>query len=230
MESSAKETPNGSSPNSDSLSKAKGSSISDKTVGILKKKAPALSDKELNPEFFLKLETRGSGDLPVEVVVPRRCLNSSNSQNEEELEPNDAASGGRLNHNGNHESNNVQGSGNIKYRNSERGAVGVFNKQQDFDEFARDKWTEQRVLTGKDVKMRGFDVDDRTEINQRDNSSVRAGFPITDGLSEGSFVNNKGNWLAIQRQLSQLERQQAHLMNMLQVRIIKLHLENCLWT
>ncbi|GKC70665.1 hypothetical protein Tco_1116548, partial [Tanacetum coccineum] len=30
---------------------------------------------------------------------------------------------------------------------------------------------------------------------------------------------NKGNWLAIQRQLLQLERQQSHLMNTLQVKL-----------
>lgn len=47
----------------------KASNISDKAAGILKKKAPALTDKELNPEFFQRLETRGSDDLPVEVVT-----------------------------------------------------------------------------------------------------------------------------------------------------------------
>jgi hypothetical protein len=34
---------------------------------------------------------------------------------------------------------------------------------------------------------------------------------------EGPFINNKTNWLAIQRQLTHLERQQTSLMNMLQV-------------
>ncbi|KAF5461078.1 hypothetical protein F2P56_020902 [Juglans regia] len=64
--------------------------------------------------------------------------------------------------------------------------------------------------------MRAFDGDDRIDVNQRESSGNRMGFPKTDGQSEGSFINNKGNWLAIQRQLLQLERQQAHLMNMLQ--------------
>ncbi|KAF8410705.1 hypothetical protein HHK36_003239 [Tetracentron sinense] len=216
MESSVKDTDNGSSPTSDSLSKAKGTSISDKAVGILKKKAPALTDKELNPEFFQKLETRDSDDLPVEVVVPRRCLNSSNSNGDEESEPNDTNSRGRSSRLANHESDDVHGSVNGKYHNIERGAAGGFNKQQTLDDFARDKWAKQRVLRGKDSKIRAIDVDDRIEINQRDSSSVRVGFPRTDGHSEGSFMNNKGNWLTIQRQLSQLERQQAHVMNMLQ--------------
>ncbi|KAG4155368.1 hypothetical protein ERO13_D03G108700v2 [Gossypium hirsutum] len=73
---------------SDSVSEGKGGSIIDKAVVILKKKSPALTDRELNPEFFQKLETRGSDDLPVEVVVPRRYLNSSNLKSEEESDPN----------------------------------------------------------------------------------------------------------------------------------------------
>ncbi|XP_043688311.1 microtubule-associated protein TORTIFOLIA1-like isoform X2 [Telopea speciosissima] len=203
----------------------------DKTVGILKKKAPALTDKELNLEFFQKLETRGSGDLPVEVVVPRRCLNLSNSQDEGELEPTNRDPRDRLNQNVDPETD-LQGSGNIKYRNLDRGAAGQFNKLLDPDEPARDKWNEQRALRGKDLnaigpseqrplrgkdsKAIGFDVDDGNGFNERDDSSARACFAKLEGLSEGSLMNSKGNWLAIQRQLAQLERQQAHLMDMLQ--------------
>ncbi|KAL5804181.1 hypothetical protein ACOSQ3_030981 [Xanthoceras sorbifolium] len=186
-EPSAKDSSNGSSPTSDSLSKGKGGSIPNKAVVILKKKAPVLTDKELNPEFFQKLQTRGSGDL-VEVVVPRRCLNSSNSNNEENLEPNDSDSRGRLNRMGNSQTDDVSESLNGKHRSIDRGAAGV---------------------NGKDLRMRASDM-------ERESSGNRAGFSKTDGQSEGSFINNKGNWLAIQRQLMQLERQQGHLMNMLQ--------------
>lgn len=192
MESLARNSSSGTSPSTDSVPKGKGGSISDKAVVILKKKAPALTDKELNPEFFQKLETRGSGDLPVEVVVPRRCLNSSNLNNEEESEPNDSESRGRSNRMGNSQSNDLHGSFNNKYRNIERG------------------------FAVKDSRTRVFD-DDRVDVNLRESSGNRAGFSKCDGQSEGSFINNKGNWLAIQRQLLQLERQQAHLMNMLQV-------------
>ncbi|XP_058093537.1 microtubule-associated protein TORTIFOLIA1-like [Magnolia sinica] len=217
LESSGKDPSSASSPNADSLSRVKGSSMSDKTVGILKKRAPALSDKELNPEFFQKLETRGSGDLPVEVVVPRRCLHSSHSQGEEESDLNDADSIDNLNNNGAPcgEGNDIHGPVNVNYHSTEKRA-GVYNKMQDLDEYARDKWTEQRIFRGKDPKTRAFDGDDRIDINQRDLSGARAGFSRTDGHSEGSFMNNKGNWLAIQRQLAQLERQQANLMTMLQ--------------
>ncbi|KAJ6417356.1 hypothetical protein OIU84_003133 [Salix udensis] len=149
----------------------------------------ASNDKELNPEFFQKFEKRGSGDLPVEVVVPRRCLNSSNL-NEEESEPNVSESRGRSNRMGNSQSDDVHGALN-KFRTMERG------------------------VAGKDLRTRAFD-DERLDINQRESSGSRAGFSKSDGQSEGSFVNNKGNWLAIQRQLLQLERQQAHVMNMLQ--------------
>ncbi|KAJ0103161.1 hypothetical protein Patl1_04263 [Pistacia atlantica] len=188
LEPLAKGPSNGLSPTSGSLSKGKGGSISDKAVVILKKKAPALTDKVLNPEFFQKLETRGSGDLPVEVVLPRRFQNSSNSNNVEELGPNDLDSRGRPNRIGNM-SDDFSGSLNSKHRSIDRGTAGV---------------------SGKDPKMRASDV-------ERESSGNRAGFSKTDGQSEGSFINNKGNWLAIQRQLMLLERQQGHLMNMLQV-------------
>ncbi|XP_042493928.1 microtubule-associated protein TORTIFOLIA1-like [Macadamia integrifolia] len=171
-----------------------------------------------------------SSTKPVEVVVPRRCLNSSNSHDERELDPTDRNSWDRLNQND--PETDLKGSGNIKYRNLDRGAAGQFNKLQDPDELVRDKWneqralrgkdlnaigpSEQRTLRGKDLKTTGFDVDDRNGFNERDDSSARACFTKLDGLSEGSLMNSKGNWLAIQRQLAQLERQQAHLMDMLQ--------------
>ncbi|KAF2318470.1 hypothetical protein GH714_008024 [Hevea brasiliensis] len=190
-ESLVRDSSSGSSPSMDSVSKSKAGSIPDKAVVILKKKAPALTDKDLNPEFFQKLERRGSGDLPVEVVVPRRCINSSNLNNEEESEPNDSESMGRSNRMGNSQSDDVPGSFNNKNRGIERG------------------------IAGKDSRTRAFD-DDRLDVNHRESSGSRAGFSKSDGHSEGTFMNSKGNWLAIQRQLLQLERQQAHLMNMLQ--------------
>ena len=135
--------------------------------------------------------------------------------NEEDSELNDTESKGRANRTGNIQHDDFHGSSNSKYRNIERGASAPYSKR-DLDDLARDKWPEERV-NGKDTRMRALDGDDRIDINQRDSSGNRVGFSKTDGQSEGSFINNKGNWLAIQRQLLQLERQQAHLMNMLQV-------------
>ncbi|XP_073122244.1 microtubule-associated protein TORTIFOLIA1 isoform X2 [Henckelia pumila] len=149
--------------------------ISDKTVGILKKKAPALTDKELNPEFFQNLETRGSGELPVEVIVSRRCIKASNSQIEEESESYDTDL------NGNARLNLQAGEIRGKYGSMERGIVGE----------------------------RG------NSSNQRESPNIYPDFSRNPGQSEG-FMSTKGNWLVIQRQLLQLERQQAHLMNMLQ--------------
>ncbi|KAJ8763682.1 hypothetical protein K2173_003154 [Erythroxylum novogranatense] len=184
----AKDLSSGSSPTKDSVPKSKGGSIPEKAVVILKKKAPALSDKELNPEFFQKFETRSSGDLPVEVIVPRKCLNSSNVNNEEESEPNDSESRRRSNRFGNIQTDDLRGSFN-KYRNIERGAAG------------------------KDSRTKTLE-DDGIDVHHRESSHT--GFPKSDGQSDGPLINNKGSWLAIQRQLLQLERQQRHLMNMLQ--------------
>ena len=194
--------------------KAKAASISEKAVVILKKKPPVLSDKELNPEFFQKLERRGSDDLPVEVVVPRRGLNSSNSNNEEESEANAKDSKERINSVGNIP-NDDHGSSSNKYRIFERGNDGN-SKQRNYDDFGHDRFSERRVNT-KELRTKAYDTDGRTENDQRDGSANAAGFSKTDGQSEVPFSNNRANWLAIQRQLLQLERQQVHLMNMLQV-------------
>lgn len=203
-----------SSSNMDLTAKARAAGISEKAVVILKKKAPALSDKELNPEFFQKLERRGSDDLPVEVVVPRRGLNSSNSNNEEEPEANAKDSKERRNSVGNIPNDDFHGSSSNKYRMFERGNDGN-SKQRNYDDFGHDRYNERRV-NAKDLRTKAYDTDDRTENDQRDGSANLAGFSKTDGQSEVPFSNNRGNWLVIQRQLLQLERQQAHLMNMLQ--------------
>ncbi|GLT83521.1 hypothetical protein SLE2022_018070 [Rubroshorea leprosula] len=200
---SAKNASDGSSPTSDAASKGKSGSIPDNAVVILKKKAPALTDKELNPEFFQKLETRDSGDLPVEVVVPRRYLNSSNSKKEEESQTNDSDSRRRSNGIGSNQSEDLQGSLSSRYHNRERESAGL-----------QDKWPEGKA-NGKDPRIRAVD-DDRVDVNQRESSGNRLGFSKMDGQSEASFISNKGNWLAIQRQLLHLERQQVHLTNMLQ--------------
>ncbi|XVE80350.1 hypothetical protein DITRI_Ditri14bG0132700 [Diplodiscus trichospermus] len=201
---SAKDSANYLSPTSDTVSKGKGGSIPDKAVVILKKKAPALTDKVLNPEFFQKLETRGSGDLPVEVVVPRRYLVSSNSKSEGELEQNIPDTRRRSYSMGNSQADDFHASSTSKNRNIERGAAGV-----------QDKWPEEKI-NGKELRAGAFDAHDGIDVNGREPSGNRLAFSKMDGQSEGSFISNKGNSLAIQRQLLQLERQQAHLMNMLQ--------------
>lgn len=194
----------------DLTSKAKATSISEteKAVVILKKKAPVLNDKVLNPEFFQKLERRGSDDLPVEVVVPRRCLNSSSSNNEEESEATAKDSNERTNSLGNPPNDNN------KYHVSERGIDGN-SRQRNCDDFAHDRYSERR-MNAKELRTKANDTNERTENDQREGSTNHAGFSRTDGQSEVPFSNNRGNWLAIQRQLTQLERQQVHLMNMLQ--------------
>ncbi|KAL7598203.1 hypothetical protein Lser_V15G20995 [Lactuca serriola] len=119
----------------------KSQNVAEKTTGT-KKKPPPLSDKELNPEFFQRLETRVSGE--VEVVLPRRLLKSSNTQNEEE---------------------------------------------PDINAGSKSKSEEEPV-----------------------NLQKQGGDPC----SRKRELESKGNLLGIQRQLLQLERQQAYIMNMLQ--------------
>lgn len=207
-----------SSSNTDSTAKAKAAGISEKAVVILKKKAPVLTDKVLNPEFFQKLERRGSDDLPVEVVVPRRGLNSSSSNNEEESEASAKDSNERINSVGNIPNDGFNGSVNNKYHVLERGNDGN-PRQRNYDDFSHDRYFEKR-MNAKELRTKAKDTNDRTENDQRDGSANLAGYSKTDGQSEVPFSNNRGNWLAIQRQLTQLERQQVHLMNMLQVCLV----------
>lgn len=141
------------SSNSDSISKA---------VLFLRKKAPRLTGKDLNPEFFQKLEKGDSGDMPVEVILPSRQKNSSNSNTEDESDANASVSRSR-----------PKGLCRI---------AGAHPKQRHFGDFAR-----------------AFEADE-TEVIQAEASS-----------------ESRGDWPPLQRQLLHLERQQTHIMNMLQV-------------
>ncbi|CAJ2639698.1 unnamed protein product [Trifolium pratense] len=196
---SVKDLPTSSS-NTDSNSKAKAASNSEKAVVILKKKPPVLNDKVLNPEFFQNLEKRGSDDLPVEVVVPRRCLNSSSSNNEEESEASAKDLSERTNPVGNVPNDGFHRASNNKYHGLEKGNDGS-SRQRNYEDFAHERYSERR-MNSKELRTKANDTNE--------------GFSRADGQSEVPLSNNRGNLLAIQRQLTQLERQQVHLMNMLQ--------------
>jgi hypothetical protein len=197
---SVKDLPTSSS-NTDSNSKAKAASNSEKAVVILKKKPPVLNDKVLNPEFFQNLEKRGSDDLPVEVVVPRRCLNSSSSNNEEESDASAKDLSERTNPVGNVPNDGFHRAVNNKYHGLEKGNDGN-SRQRNYEDFAHERYSERR-MNSKELRTKANDTNE--------------GFSRADGQSEVPLSNNRGNLLAIQRQLTQLERQQVHLMNMLQV-------------
>ncbi|KAK9155759.1 hypothetical protein Sjap_003239 [Stephania japonica] len=173
--------------------KTMGNGTLDKAVGTLKKKAPGLINKELNLEFFKKHETNISGDLPVEVVVPRKFRNSFNIQSDEESKVNETSSGSRSSGDGISES----------YDGHE-----MLSKQDS-------NGATQEPYSGKHSNSRLL-VNAVDDCEQRDLASAQNGFSRINDHVEGSLSNPKGNYLAIQRQLSQLERQQVHLMNMLQ--------------
>ena len=181
-----------SSPDSPS-NNAKGSSIAEKAAVLLKKR-PTLTDRELNPEFFQKLETRKTDGLAVEVVVPRKTLQSHLRSEEEPEEDGDHVGPANSNGSAEDEANLTQMHASSNFQN------------------IRNKWANQRGNRNKDAKSRTSDVEDRVEPSTKDSTAATMNIP-----GEGPFINNKTNWLAIQRQLSHLERQQTSLMNMLQV-------------
>ncbi|KAF3530697.1 hypothetical protein DY000_02038526 [Brassica cretica] len=158
---------------------------------MLKKKAPALSDKDFNPEFFQRLERRQS----VEVVVPRRCKN----EDEEELGPDDLNAMGSSNRFKNIQSND-HGFPDSKFHNLESGSDKLVKGSSDGN-----------------ISQAGTSADDKAGgVNGKQTAGNHAAIIDTDNHSDGSFTSNRGNWSAIQRQLLQLERQQTNLMNMLQ--------------
>ncbi|XP_020589545.1 TORTIFOLIA1-like protein 1 [Phalaenopsis equestris] len=181
---------------SSSDSSRKGPTLPENTADLLKIKAPSLKDKELNPEFFQKLESRISDDVPVEVVVPRKYPQISHSKDEEEKGAADGDPKGAFVHvvdagcefNQNFDQYH-------RYNTSER-RLGPHGRQQISDFVARDKRAEQ--------------------LRPRDSSAGRSSISRVDVLVESSLLNNKVNWLGIQKQLSHLERQQVLLMKMLQ--------------
>nr|CAD1841047.1 unnamed protein product [Ananas comosus var. bracteatus] len=123
-------------PSPNSSPQGQGSCIREKGAMLLKKKAPSLRFKGLNPEFFRRLEERAKDELSDDVVLPCK-------------KPVDCPS-------------------------------HKMKKNQ--------KW--KMVI----LMIQGSE----------------------GNIDEVSFVSNGANWSTIQRQLSQLERQQANLMNMLQ--------------
>lgn len=99
----------------------------------------------------------------------------------------------------------------LEITNADR-RVEAYNRTHVDEDGARDRWLEQRSFRGKE---RAMDCNDKVENIQRDLSNSRIGYSRGDGQTDNSI--GKGNWLGIQRQLMQLERQQASIMNMLQV-------------
>ncbi|XP_010545212.1 PREDICTED: microtubule-associated protein TORTIFOLIA1 isoform X1 [Tarenaya hassleriana] len=193
-----KEAPDGSILNLDSSCKGKGG-IPEKAVVMLKKKAPALSDKELNPEFFQRLERRGSGDLPVEVVVPRGNKNVSNMNTTEESGHND-----------------VDMRSSNHFKDVKVGDHGFPNSKFPSFETTSNKQAERRFDGMESRTGTAGEAIAKDSMNQKDTSTNHTTVSDIDSQSEGSLGNNRGNWSAIQRQLLQLERQQANLMNMVQ--------------
>jgi hypothetical protein len=195
MQNSGKTEPfSDSSPDSSSNEKAAGGSIAEKAAVLLKKRSMFV-DRGLNPEFFQKLETRSGDDLPVEVVFPRRTLRSHLRNKDESEEDGDPV-----------------GPANSS-RSADDANLTQMRASSNFQNI-RDKWAGQRGSRNREAKRKPLDVEDRGEDSAKDSAAATVNSP-----GEGPSINNKMNWLAIQRQLAQLERQQTSLMNMLQVSV-----------
>ncbi|KAG0472483.1 hypothetical protein HPP92_017029 [Vanilla planifolia] len=133
---SLKDSSTDSSPTcSESHIKGKGTNLPEDAAILLKKKAPSLLDKEINAEFFQKLEARSSGDVPVEVMLPRRCPHSSPLKAEKEQDPINGDSNGASDHNVGAccEFNENHGLSILSYDNTAERTVGTHGRKQNLD-------------------------------------------------------------------------------------------------
>lgn len=206
-----------------SLSNTQDGNMPDKTVGLLKKRAPALTDKELNADFFQKLEKKGSNDWQVEVAVPRGRPPGAQSDHEEQAEDNVMNYKERSSRAVSGTSNGVWQSSSAASREGENlDVVGIqrtgatYNGLDTRDNLSQDQWMERKVMRNRESNARNMESDDWGDLDQRDTGGTRTSFLRSENYSDTQFTNGKGNWLVIQRQLLQMERQQANLMEMLQ--------------
>jgi len=206
----------------------------DKPVSNFKKRVSTLSDKKLNPEFFQKLDARGSYDWQVEVSVPHGHP-PVQIQHEEEMEDTnmslqDTSSNIRL------ASSQLNGSEqfspaatreveNLDLIDNGQRSEDTYDRTEITDNFLQDQFMGYDGLWNKKPKERMPEKEELDDHNQRDMrvaiQSWDAGGPRTSSASSGSSCDDQGrsdkdHWHAIQRQLSQYEQQQASLMKIVQ--------------
>lgn len=209
----------------------------DKPGNTLKKRV--LSDKKINPEFFQKLVARGSDDWQVEVAVPHGCP-PVQTQHEEEIEDinmnlQDTSSSNTVTSselNGSEQSSPAatRQVENIDLIDNSQRSKNTYDRTEITDSFLQDKLKEDGDLWNKKPQEIMPEKEERDDHNQRDMPVAiqpwDSGGPRIISASSGSSDNDQGKsnkdyWHVIKRQLSQLEQQQASLMEMLKELIQK---------
>eukprot|EP00249_Psilotum_nudum_P014118 c24677_g1_i1 orf=128-3100(+) len=231
--------PNGFEYIVDSGSKQHSKLTTDK-CGPLKKRIPVLTDRKPNPDFFQKLEMRGTEDWQVEVAIPRSCPQfTSTLRNKEHRGIDDAdfeellgvkeQKGGERGNGLAHLSSVKDGGTNSQSGQPKPGRL--FGETDDTLD-AANSMIDMTVLNGNlpiishgDMKLKAKQAATRSWLGatlqqkDADNLSFEAGGHGTSSLSIGSYGDageNKANWLFVRRQLSDLEHQQSNILEMLQ--------------
>lgn len=206
-------------------------SMPDKRAGLLKKRAPALSDKKPNPDFFRKLEgVRDSMDWQIEVAVPRDppqednpkavatssqhlvyCGNRSETKQGSVSLGSAYASGGMLTpdeSNGTDLHYNQEEGGLLKQSAGNR--IITSNCYQD----PNSKMLQERL----EKSERWGD----SQINEHQNHGYNSSWDGNDSTITG-IDKGTADMGSVHRHLTSLERQQLSMMEMLQDSMVRVH-------
>lgn len=201
---------------------------SEKPLAATKKRAPALTDKKINPGFFQKLELRDADDWQIEVAVPRNCPPSTSTAQDMDQEgvdgiPSDGSlthkqrllsKGGQLPHDEKmHSQNNhvvPDGRGREPETLLHNGGLPGEPYSVDANSVLSSHGHKKSTLRQEEAPI-GLDK----------NQSWGATGHITSSSSNGTCeesqpMNGRANWHFIHKQLSQLENQQSSLMQMVE--------------
>lgn len=223
------------------------SSNSPPSGSATKRKAPALSDKKINPDFFRKLEVKGPDDWPVEIAVSRSAAPPAAespgkcSEEAEEVKV-DVVRSGEFGRNGlgngsmrNFSSEVHENGGLIKPGRNGSGDSFVWRRGEFTGLHQRGGATKPGIGSydgkglGANVNVINNPIPEMLESNpwmdskERDadswESSGQALSPSSSATYEddGPVVSSMDEWTSVQKQLQLLEFQQRNHLKMFQV-------------
>lgn len=209
-------------------------SAADKVPSILKKRGLGLTDKKPNPDFFQKLETQGSDDWHVEVAIPRNCppCYMSKGRAESSGECNDKLGsaepltsthsqygnmGLELNCRSLMEDDeNFKRTCNQEDHNKTFEDNNILKSLDGNSTLSRQKNTNVRQNIESDLRLDANPQGRDTNGHEWDDIDPTLSNPTNGSHEEGQSADLGANWALIQGQISQLEYQQASLMDLLQ--------------
>ncbi|KAI5079644.1 hypothetical protein GOP47_0005710 [Adiantum capillus-veneris] len=193
---------------------------SDKPIGSVKKRAPSIRDKKVNPEFFEKLSARNTDDCEIEVAMPRKSppLIAESPLMDAETSDSEAVAAQILT-NGSLSSEEHLFPGREMYSTG-TGIVcndewEALDKHNDGSPMLRDQIRQNFVMTQgetSDILLPGKDADDPDQ----EVYGWSWNLPKVNGLQRNEILNEAVTLKSLRRKLSQLGQQQSSLLQFVQ--------------